>query len=538
MHLTESPSTRQQTGPADQAVSPTSFTLEMARQQQRELTAVEQFAAVHGKSESASNLYRDLIPAVKPQTGEQYAFEVNLDKCTGCKACVAACHHLNGLEADETWRRVGLLVGTKPELPVLQHVTTACHHCVEPGCLQGCPTNAYEKDPETGIVIHLDDQCFGCQYCILACPYEVPRFSASKGIVRKCDMCVTRLSSGEAPACVQSCPSQAIRITNVTRSELAAAASADRFLPDSPSPKITTPATRYVGRIADSMQVARVDKKQVARQHVPLSLVCMLVLTQMSVGCITAATLDRSLSIASATTHWSLLLAAVATGLLGIGAATFHLGRPHLAHRAILGWRHSWLSREAIVFGAYLPCLLLSVGTFAWPRLTPFQTSALALSTLTGWLGVFCSMRIYQFTQRPNWVGWRTTIPFLTTAITLGGSTWLASSVGSTSVSLPFAVALVAGLYLARVAGGILVSRHTHGPSPTPSPAFVQLRSSSHVCGATLITGALLLSAYATDWSTALAIAGCGGLLLAELLDRMIYFETGAAIGMPGGLGE
>src|SRR5690606_34885961 len=62
-----------------------------------------------------------------------------------------------------------------PSAPVLQHVTTACHHCVEPGCLHGCPVLAYEKDPVTGIVRHLDDQCIGCTYCVLMCPYEVPQ---------------------------------------------------------------------------------------------------------------------------------------------------------------------------------------------------------------------------------------------------------------------------------------------------------------------------------------------------------------------------
>ena len=84
--------------------------------------------------------------------------------------------------------------------------------------MNGCPVKAYEKDPVTGIVRHLDDQCIGCQYCVLTCPYEVPQFNSKRGIVRKCDMCSDRLAASEAPACVQSCPNQAITIQIVDKS--------------------------------------------------------------------------------------------------------------------------------------------------------------------------------------------------------------------------------------------------------------------------------------------------------------------------------
>ena len=97
-----------------------------------------------------------------------------------------------------------------------------------------CPVNAYEKDPVTGIVKHLDDQCFGCQYCTLACPYDVPKYQPSRGIVRKCDMCSDRLAVGEAPACVQACPHQAIRINIVETQQVIEDAEADHFLPAAP----------------------------------------------------------------------------------------------------------------------------------------------------------------------------------------------------------------------------------------------------------------------------------------------------------------
>src|SRR5262245_57633730 len=164
---------------------------------QRQLTAVEEFARSqeHDADIRRRPNYRALLPASPPGPGQQYAFEVDLDRCSGCKACVTACHSLNGLDENEAWRDVGMLIGGSSAAPVLQHVTTACHHCLQPACLAACPVNAYEKDPLTGIVKHLDDQCFGCQYCILACPYEVPKYHRAKGIVRKCDMCSSRLAA-------------------------------------------------------------------------------------------------------------------------------------------------------------------------------------------------------------------------------------------------------------------------------------------------------------------------------------------------------
>ena len=82
------------------------------------LTPVERFAKRHDRADfpAQARYYRDLIPSSKPGRGQQYAFAVDLDVCTGCKACVSACHSLNGLEEDETWRDVGLITGiAKPE---------------------------------------------------------------------------------------------------------------------------------------------------------------------------------------------------------------------------------------------------------------------------------------------------------------------------------------------------------------------------------------------------------------------------------------
>src|SRR5688500_13612038 len=75
---------------------------------QQLLTPVADFARQHERGElKKSGNHRELLPITPLVTGEQYAFEVELDKCSGCKACVTACHSLNGLDDNETWREVG-----------------------------------------------------------------------------------------------------------------------------------------------------------------------------------------------------------------------------------------------------------------------------------------------------------------------------------------------------------------------------------------------------------------------------------------------
>src|SRR5262249_26835112 len=126
-------------GPAAAPARPSA--LERALADQQTLTAVERFSRAHDADTLPANAkyYRNLLTASAPAAGQQYAFEVDLDACTGCKACVTGCHNLNGLDDGEVWRTVGLLHGGSAAAPAQQTVTTACHHCVEPACLQGCP---------------------------------------------------------------------------------------------------------------------------------------------------------------------------------------------------------------------------------------------------------------------------------------------------------------------------------------------------------------------------------------------------------------
>ncbi|MEN1678951.1 MAG: DmsC/YnfH family molybdoenzyme membrane anchor subunit [Planctomycetota bacterium] len=563
---------QQQTGPesraAQHAEQQPGDLLRSLLEESRQLTAVERFAKAHdeGEPELASH-YRDLIPLSAPGEGEQYAFEVDLDACSGCKACVSACHHMNGLDPGETWRAVGQLYGANG-LPIIQHVTTACHHCVDPGCLNGCPTNAYEKDRETGIVRHLDDQCFGCQYCTMACPYEVPQYSPSKGIVRKCDMCHSRLSEGEAPACVQACPNEAIKISVVSVADAKAKAAAGEFLPSSPPPELTKPTTIYRGERPLPASLRAADADHIAPQHAHLPLVFMLVLTQASVGAVATGAVARWAGYEASAA--GAMIAGTLAGLFGLALAPLHLGRPHLAFRSVLGWRHSWLSREAIVFGLYAPLAIGAAALAAMPWLRPIADpylpaavgglldSAIAfrapiatelLAVLSGAAAVFCSAKIYQFTGRAFWLGWRTGAKFAGTAVVLGLSLMLAAAAaaeyaaGITSpLSLLIGAVTVATIVKLVYEATTLNARTNHSLALSSRLMTGQLQGPTVArfvaggLGGVLLPVAVAACGVGSLAAAVLAVASFGLLLVGELLERYLYFAAVVPLRMPGGV--
>ncbi len=545
--------------------------VELLLREQQDLTAVERFARHHdtGAFPAAEKQYRSLMPATSPGPGQQYGFDVALDRCSGCKACVTGCHVLNGLDEDETWRDIGLLVGGTRSSPVAQHVTTACHHCLSPACMTACPVNAYEKDAHTGIVKHLDDQCFGCQYCTMACPYEVPKYHAAKGIVRKCDMCATRLAAGEAPACVQACPHEAISIRLVDVREVIEDAEAANFLPAAPDPQITYPTTTYRTRLVFPRNMLPVDYFQVNPQHPHWPLVVMLVLTQLSVGAFAVGmVLDEILhGSLSATMRQFHGLTALVFGLVAMAASTFHLGRPQYAYRAILGLRHSWMSREILAFGlfaalacTYAGALMLPVPWMLGRRVLPWLGIGVVAA---GGAGIVGSVMIYATLGRDYWSYTRTSLRFLLTAGLLGTATaWLTAALLSLVNPLVGTEAILASvgrilcptlLVLASVKLLWEASLLRH----RMSRSMTQLRRS-----ATLMTGELsnyTLARFATGlaggivipaillWRmrsgdapadpvalaalTAVLFSAC---LTGELLERYLFFAAVAAPRMPG----
>lgn len=181
----------------------------------------------------------------------RWGMTIDLDRCTGCQACVIACKHENNVpfstpeevEADHhtTWIQVvgvTLSEGHSTPLPL------TCQHCEDAPCTYACPTTATYSTPE-GIVAQIYPRCIGCRYCMNACPYGVKVFNwttpewpeamegmlnpdvsrRTKGVVEKCTFCHHRLIEAReraraedrelvagdyVPACVQACPAEAM----------------------------------------------------------------------------------------------------------------------------------------------------------------------------------------------------------------------------------------------------------------------------------------------------------------------------------------
>lgn len=416
--------------------------------EQQSLTAVASFSQQHRSIDepAQSRYYRDLIPLNNPGKGEQYSFEVDLDACTGCKSCVTACNSLNGLDPDEAWRDTHLLIGGAGESSRRQTITSACHHCDDPTCATGCPVLAYEKDPITGIVRHLDDQCIGCQYCILTCAYDVPKFNERLGIVRKCDLCQSRLAEGEAPACVQACPNEAIKIRIIQTENIP---SNGHMIPGVFDSSHSRPSTVFVSKTELPTDAVPDHLYDLTPQYGHSPLVWMLCLTQTAVGLfLFQFLLFQSATFPDSNTLPWMALAGLIIGLTGIASSVAHLGQPSKAWRCFLGLKHSWLSREIIAFGLWMPAAALYTASF-WLKLpTSVSTILGAATVLSGLLSVFCSVMVYACTPRPFWSLPRTSLRFSGTTLVTGIAGTLAlfslSGQSTTGLAITLVIALTA----------------------------------------------------------------------------------------------
>jgi len=153
----------------------------------------------------------------------------DLTACVGCRSCEKACNEENKLPApakpfddssvfeekrmptQKAYTIVNKYENPKDkDKPIFRKIQ--CNHCKEPACLTSCPIHAYSKTPE-GAVKYNPDLCFGCRYCMTACPFYIPAFdywSALEPRIQKCTMCLPRLKAGKMTACSEACPVGAI----------------------------------------------------------------------------------------------------------------------------------------------------------------------------------------------------------------------------------------------------------------------------------------------------------------------------------------
>jgi formate dehydrogenase iron-sulfur subunit len=166
-------------------------------------------------------------PSIRAEATTDVAKLIDVSKCIGCKACQAACMEWNDVRDD-----VGTCAGSYDNPPNLtEHswtvmrfyeeemsdrglqlliVKDGCLHCEDPGCLRACPAPGAIVQYANGIVDFHQEQCIGCGYCQTGCPFDIPRFSKKDQKAYKCTLCSDRVAVGLEPACVKTCPTQAL----------------------------------------------------------------------------------------------------------------------------------------------------------------------------------------------------------------------------------------------------------------------------------------------------------------------------------------
>lgn len=160
---------------------------------------------------------------------EFYGVLYDSARCIGCQGCEFACAEEHGLPEPEGYpdpavvRKLSennrCIVNSYETTQGQVFVKNQCMHCCQPACAAACLTKAMLKTKE-GPIIWRGNKCMGCRYCMISCPFDIPKFEyhSPNPKITKCDMCYDRLQEGKLPACVENCPAEALMFG--TRREL------------------------------------------------------------------------------------------------------------------------------------------------------------------------------------------------------------------------------------------------------------------------------------------------------------------------------
>lgn len=161
------------------------------------------------------------MAATKSLMKEEMVKLIDLSKCTGCRSCQVACKNWNSQPASQTEN-----VGSYQNPQDLQHNTwtlirfqeeekdgsitwsfrkDGCMHCTDASCVRVCPSGALTYGAN-GAVSFNEDLCIGCKYCVIACPFNIPKYDSKSEKTYKCTLCEDRTSNNLIPACVKACP--------------------------------------------------------------------------------------------------------------------------------------------------------------------------------------------------------------------------------------------------------------------------------------------------------------------------------------------
>jgi Fe-S-cluster-containing dehydrogenase component len=164
------------------------------------------------------------VAAAQPHPDtEFFGVLVDTTRCIGCRSCEVACAEEHDLPVPDPGGDDALALArttsTTQRTVVNRYETargevfvkTQCMHCWQPACASACLTNAMYKT-RSGPVVWRGDKCMGCRYCMVSCPFNIPKFEYDEWNpkIHKCDMCARRLDAGEKPACVAACPTDAL----------------------------------------------------------------------------------------------------------------------------------------------------------------------------------------------------------------------------------------------------------------------------------------------------------------------------------------
>jgi len=161
------------------------------------------------------------------------AMLIDESRCTACRGCQVACKQWNDLEgweysktanrgsyenpprlSPQTWTRIKFTEYEGTDGFRWLFLKQGCMHCGDQACVRSCPTAALKQQSDGRITVE-PDLCNGCGYCTQFCPFNVPQLEVSslltgRAKVSKCNFCQDRTDNNLIPACVKTCPAQAL----------------------------------------------------------------------------------------------------------------------------------------------------------------------------------------------------------------------------------------------------------------------------------------------------------------------------------------